>query len=578
MDPQLEEGHTMDRLGAKAVRLWLAGAVLAAHGVGAWPFKRDRKDERGRALPMATESALPRYGDGPELEQLEVARRHVLALGERLEAVRQDLLGFGSLSGAREHGQFTSADTDRIETTLYRFLAAREALWESMVYHGRGAEHFHGAEAQTKSFVVSWHAATLVAASTAEFVDTYVDQRLLVRKLDEEYHRSGIPAGTFQALLIAVTRPDSIRALRDSRERVRTEAATAGSCLAGILASDRNWRELHARSDRLCGQAERHTDSVLRKTSLVLPEVTNVVRSSLLAEQARRAGREISQNLYEAQGVLFTQVGDVKQPASPPADFNPDQVAEIKSLLSPGDLLLTFSAGYMSNVFLPGRFKHGILYIGRPAERAAAGLTAAGVTDLPTARRATLAEDLARAKLPNGYDADVIEAVSEGVIFNSIDRLLKFHINRMVALRPRVTPQERATALLQAFMLTGSRYDFKFDFADVSEQCCTEVLYRAYNTRGGLEFKLVPRMGVLTFSADDLVGYALAPENRQRFDILLLAEEDAGFSDHRGRVLTGDAAAERLREIMEDRRFDLPEFRPSLPDLLPPSWRPANGG
>ena len=39
-----------------------------------------------------------------------------------------------------------------------------------------------------------------------------------------------------------------------------------------------------------------------------------------------------------------------------------------------------------------------------------------------------------------------------------------------------------------------------------------------------------------------------------------------------------DAAAERVREIMEDRRFDLPEFRPSLPDLLPPSWRPANGG
>ena len=43
-------------------------------------------------------------------------------------------------------------------------------------------------------------------------------------------------------------------------------------------------------------------------------------------------------------------------------------------LLQPGDLILTCTAGYISDVFIPGMFKHGITYVGSPVQRADAGL------------------------------------------------------------------------------------------------------------------------------------------------------------------------------------------------------------
>jgi hypothetical protein len=51
--------------------------------------------------------------------------------------------------------------------------------------------------------------------------------------------------------------------------------------------------------------------------------------------------------------------------------FSDAQKQEIFKLLEPGDLILTYIAGYMSDVFIPGNFKHGITYIGSPDDREA---------------------------------------------------------------------------------------------------------------------------------------------------------------------------------------------------------------
>jgi hypothetical protein len=281
------------------------------------------------------------------------------------------------------------------------------------------------------------------------------------------------------------------------------------------------------------------------------------LRQNWLADKTRRLTRQLSDNLYIAQGILFNNVSDIRRPMSPPADFNPDQVKTIKSLLQPGDLIFSFTAGYMSNVFLPGKFKHGITYVGTPEQRAALGLTVAAVRDIPPGKRAKLEQDIKTAKLPTGYDADVIEAVAEGVIFNSLDYLLKHHINRMAVLRPRISPEERVQALGTTFLLLGGMYDFNFDFVDTSYQCCTEVIYRAYDKKGGIDFPLIQRLAVKTLAADDIIQYHLAAKE-PKFDFIVFTEEDTTSPIGAAIVLTGDAGARRLQAVMTEKPFELP--------------------
>ncbi|MCH8193271.1 MAG: hypothetical protein IIA65_04560 [Planctomycetes bacterium] len=54
---------------------------------------------------------------------------------------------------------------------------------------------------------------------------------------------------------------------------------------------------------------------------------------------------------------------------------------------------------------------------------------------------------MACASLPSGHEADLIEAVAEGVVFDSLEYLLSSDVSRLVVLRPRLTTQERCALL-----------------------------------------------------------------------------------------------------------------------------------
>jgi len=224
-------------------------------------------------------------------------------------------------------------------------------------------------------------------------------------------------------------------------------------------------------------------------------------------------------------------------------------VRRIKSLLEPGDIILTFKSGYMSNIFLPGVFKHGITYVGSPGQRKEAGLDIETLTGIAPGKKEKLARDLAHSHLASGAAADSIEAVAEGVIFNSIEQLMNSHLNRLVVLRPKLTREERVEDLITVFLLLGSGYDFKFDFNDATYQCCTEVIYRSLNARGDIRFPLTKRAGVQTLSADDILHYHLssAPSH---FEFVLLAEESPHPNSQRAVILTGEKGMASFRQLM----------------------------
>jgi hypothetical protein len=202
----------------------------------------------------------------------------------------------------------------------------------------------------------------------------------------------------------------------------------------------------------------------------------------------------------------------------------------------------------MSDIFIPGAFKHGITYIGAQDDRESLGLSA---NVLPPDDRfdvQELAANLQESSLPDGTQADMIEAVAEGVIFNDLEHIMDTHVNRMLVLRPRLSDAERAAFLVEVYSYLGDDYDFRFDFADASKQVCTEVIYRAIDGKGSIEFPLTERGGHETLSADDIANYHLDSE---AFDFVLLVEPDPDSKNNEAVVLVGPEGENRMKALMQ---------------------------
>jgi hypothetical protein len=140
----------------------------------------------------------------------------------------------------------------------------------------------------------------------------------------------------------------------------------------------------------------------------------------------------------------------------------------------------------------------------------------------------------------------------------------------MLVLRPRLSEVERRDFLIEVFSYLGEEYDFRFDFADSTRQVCTEVIYRAINAKGGIDFGLTVRAGHETLSADDIALYYLhalgaldldgpgAPvatnDPPEAFDFVLYAEEDPSKKNHEALILTGERGVQRLKNLMKSVR------------------------
>ncbi len=285
----------------------------------------------------------------------------------------------------------------------------------------------------------------------------------------------------------------------------------------------------------------------------------NKLQHTPIGDVVRTAKRGSKNLLLETRARTFKGVSRLKSPAAHLIRFSNQQKKEVLERLQPGDLIFTYTAGYMSDVFIPGAFKHGITFVGSPEDRRGAGLDADNLlrvaNDLPDGEVQTLLQNFNTSTLPHtakdgeAMTADVIEAVAEGVIFNNLCHLMDTHVNRLLVLRPNVTAEERTSALISVFRFLGESYDFGFNFADTSAVVCTEVQYHAFNGKGQLAFELTKRAGNPTLSADDIVDYYLTKPGS--FEFVLLAIEDTESECYDAKVYYGDDGKERLNNLMK---------------------------
>ena len=164
--------------------------------------------------------------------------------------------------------------------------------------------------------------------------------------------------------------------------------------------------------------------------------------------------------------------------------------------------------------------------------------------------RSRLRDRVDYAVLPTGRETDVVESLSEGVIFNNLNEILDERINRMVVLRPTLTSTERLDALTSVLLFVGDQYDFHFDFADASDQVCTELFYRSFNGKGSIQLPLTRRFGRETLNADDIIRHHLSSN---AFELILLVEP-SNSKTRSARILFGNEAETRLISLMSASR------------------------
>jgi hypothetical protein len=480
-----------------------------------------------------------------EAESIAKLDEHLTKEVEQLHANMQDWM---------RHG-FTSQETDLIGQALFRFSVANNMLWEKVSANRHATLSTTAVPAETRAFMTAFAAAAVLRKHSSAFLDGFssmpVFQELkIAAKLNERYQGYDLAPGTFDAVFYAVTCTENIKNLTTAADILARQLAENDSQATTIATSEPAFASLCQLGMQRFQEGDALTQKILKRKSVLFPNLENQARHHALSAGMRTVFNQFMSDAYGLQGWLYNSVSDIKTPGTGPIDFNPRQMATIKAVLEPGDLILTYTAGYMSNIFLPGKFKHGMTYVGTVQQRHQAGIEEVLAGRFPEARIRAIRAGMAVDQLETGYDADVIEAVAEGVIFSSLDYLLKTHVNRLVVLRPRITPRERAEALATVFALRGSQYDFNFDFEDTSNQCCTEVIYRAYNGKGTIRFNLVRRMAVKTLSADDIINYHLQSDIPV-FDLILLAEENRQSPIRAARILQGEAAAQRLAGLMK---------------------------
>lgn len=184
---------------------------------------------------------------------------------------------------------------------------------------------------------------------------------------------------------------------------------------------------------------------------------------------------------FPIQTGVATWMGDTKAHRMEQSLISQEQIAAAHHKLQPGDIFFERREWYLSNLGLPGFWSHAALYLGTPEERRAYFKDEPGFEEdlrkrFPEAYRKSL-------EAFEGHTPAVLEAMSEGVVFTSLEH--SAGADSWAVLRPRLSRQEKAEALRKAFMYAGRPYDFNFDFVTDSSLVCSEVVYKAYEPGAG---------------------------------------------------------------------------------------------
>ncbi len=202
----------------------------------------------------------------------------------------------------------------------------------------------------------------------------------------------------------------------------------------------------------------------------------------IVAHSREDVGKQLKNDLHDAAVSLATFMSDTYLAKRPPC-IATGQVARVRTMLEPGDILLVRRDWKLSNPWLQGFWTHSALYVGDADD-----LKRLGVADNPAVKKHLESHG---ATATEGSPRAVIEALGEGVIFNPLSRTL--FADYAAALRPGLDDEQIAWVIVRAFGHIGKPYNFDFDFDNEESLVCTQLIYLSFE--GMVDFELRKIMG-----------------------------------------------------------------------------------
>lgn len=352
--------------------------------------------------------------------------------------------------------------------------------------------------AHSEAFLAGYSAWMVQYRHGLDFVDLTVPSKVMEKLLDEPAPRHDIPEGAFAKLKWNIIHVNAVTALLGRAQYYKT-------LRAALRDSDCDRKEW-------CDWGMSSVDSYHGEAVDQLKDRAAVQFSYNAFDIARDSSFEA---WFPVQKNVASWMGDTRVARLHRHLVSVEQLDVMREAMEPGDIIVARHNWYLSNVGLPGFWPHAELYLGSPDE-----LTA--YFDDPEVRdyfanyrdAADLASYLEK-NSPEAWQAynggettskRVIEAISEGVVFSTLEKAAG--ADYVGVMRPRRTKLEKAVAVVRAFELHGRPYDFNFDFVTDDSLVCTELVYKAWRpteNSTGLEFDLVEVAGRQTLPANDLV-------------------------------------------------------------------------
>ena len=469
---------------------------------------------RNRAVPGLPATSSPWHlirQDDPAVvaDRLEHDARGAVAAIAALDHLEDQMREFRAAFIRGERSYYSQEDEDTIHRLLLTYLNLRTALLRT-VWTYRGAyDRPADGPFETRALLLAYASAASLFEKADVLVSTFADNREARRKLNEGDLAWDIPPGTYDRLMGSLANANVVSELHAGA--MRLESLTAGD-----VPADETWQALFNAASRARPVVERATQRVGdRKIELALIDLRSHTGDSQ----------------YLAQSMVSTWIGDFRLKSRPDHGglITPGQAADVRKLLQPGDILLERRNWFMSNAFLPGYWPHAAVYLGDPQS-----LRELGVADDPRVRRNWSAFTTPDA---SGHRYAVIEAMSEGVVFTSVEHSVG-EADAVAVLRPRLSDAQRREMVARAFSHYGKPYDFEFDFFSTDRLVCTEVVYRSLDGMITL-----PLMEILGRRALPAVGFVrVYSETRGRadrpFDLVYFLDAE----EKRGRAVVASEA------------------------------------
>ncbi|MEK7468773.1 MAG: YiiX/YebB-like N1pC/P60 family cysteine hydrolase [Planctomycetota bacterium] len=363
-------------------------------------------------------------------------------------------------------------EDDDLRATYMTFLTYRSALLRHVAIYS-GFEAVRDPALKARCFLVAYAAATALFESSGRLVVTFQTWSIARSKLNEPDSRWGISSGIFDRIAASVgsdsnvERFEEMAAYYEGRKSLWREDGV-------FPPEEMDWFE-----QRISKGIEAARALDVHSHRNWLRRVVSKVRSDAYSP------------VYVVQSQLSQWIGDTRVVARPPL-IRAKQIGELRAKMQPGDIILERRNFFLSNAFLPGFWPHAVMYVGNEEELKAMGLL----------ENADVKAKLEAWRKPceDGNRHAVIEAVSEGVIFNSLEHSM--HADFVAVLRPRVSKELKAAAIARAFAHEGKPYDYEFDFKTTDKLVCTELVYRSYE--GTVHFMLQHVMGRDTLPAVEI--------------------------------------------------------------------------